>query len=445
MELPFLRVFGHSIMREVARLDAVTTDKVKTNFLSSLSHELRSPLHGILGSAQLMRGTSMDDFQASMVNSIAVCGRTLLETVQQLLDHAERKEAFSNFSFKTYPDENTVCITSEPCPQYSSSTATLANQHCNLGLITEEVVETMFMGQSRFDTSLNGEDFVGAPVGQLSSRRIARRRNRFVILDIGDYTTLDFSTVPSSFGRIVMNVLGNSFKFTESGYISVSLRSVLVPSSRSHITLTIMDSGIGISKEFLFKEAFEPFKKQNQYSPGTGVGLSVVRRIIEEIGGSVQVQSEPNKGTTLTLKLSLDVAKKSEDMDSAHSALLTTLSKLQNRKVCILHSRSPHEDSADDLRHWQLLQRFIDALSSTLQNELKLSVSQVSEWDGLNDADVVICPEVSFESLKTIRTTSGRKPPATLLIAMDVIEAETLRCDARVTSDQSVVDVMTQP
>jgi hypothetical protein len=80
LDLPFIKAFGHSIMQEVARLDAMSNNQSKTTFLSSLSHELRTPLHGILGSSHLMRNTRLDSFQVSMVNSVTVCGRTLLET-----------------------------------------------------------------------------------------------------------------------------------------------------------------------------------------------------------------------------------------------------------------------------------------------------------------------------------------------------------------------------
>jgi hypothetical protein len=66
LDLPFLKAFGHSIMQEVARLDAMSTDQAKATFLSSLSHELRTPLHGILGSAHLVRQSSLDSFQTTM-------------------------------------------------------------------------------------------------------------------------------------------------------------------------------------------------------------------------------------------------------------------------------------------------------------------------------------------------------------------------------------------
>jgi signal transduction histidine kinase len=72
--------FGNSVMAELARIDAVDADQAKTRFISSISHELRSPLHGILAGAELLQESGKDAFQKSMFNTINMCGRTLLDT-----------------------------------------------------------------------------------------------------------------------------------------------------------------------------------------------------------------------------------------------------------------------------------------------------------------------------------------------------------------------------
>lgn len=196
----------------------------------------------------------------------------------------------------------------------------------------------------------------------------------------------------------------------------------------------------------MFNDLFEPFRKSNQHSSGTGVGLSVVKRIIEDIGGSIEITSEIEKGTDITVKMTLDRYKRPEDPDSPHGAIAAALSRLYGRQICLLHSKSPDANGPPEhLREWQVLKRYISALVTTLETELKMSVTLTSEWDEVDKSDIVICPEVSFESLQTIRNTKHRKPPATLFIAMDTMEADTLRCDARVTSADSVVEVVTQP
>lgn len=243
-----------------------------------------------------------------------------------------------------------------------------------------------------------------------------------------------------------MNLLGNALKFTESGYVHLSLRSERTDSSKVPVTLRLSDSGIGISKEFLYNDAFEPFRKRNPHSAGTGVGLSVVRRIIEDIGGSIEITSVPDSGTDITVKLLLDRFKRPDDPDSPHSAIAASLIRLRRRKICLLHSKSPDADGPpESLREWQVLRRYIGALVATLETELQMDVTLSDDWDEQNDSDLVVCPEVSFESLQRIRSTVRRKPPATVFIAMDTLEADTLRCDARVTNTASVVEVVTQP
>lgn len=82
-ELSYLRAYATTIMGEVHRLNALHSDKVKGDFLSSLSHELRSPLHGVIAAVDLLRGTILDAFQGDAIHIIETSGRTLLDT----LDH----------------------------------------------------------------------------------------------------------------------------------------------------------------------------------------------------------------------------------------------------------------------------------------------------------------------------------------------------------------------
>jgi hypothetical protein len=83
-QLSFLNAIASTIMAEISRLNALTSDRAKTDLLGSISHELRSPLHGVLGSVELLDGSLLTEFQADMVHSIETCGRTLLDTIEQV-------------------------------------------------------------------------------------------------------------------------------------------------------------------------------------------------------------------------------------------------------------------------------------------------------------------------------------------------------------------------
>jgi hypothetical protein len=92
------------------------------------------------------------------------------------------------------------------------------------------------------------------------------------------------------------------------------------------------------------------------------------------------------------------------------------------------------------------LARFTNVLANTLQKHLKMNLIRTTEADG-HDCNIVIVPELSFEYLAMIRRSriEDRKAPVTIFVAMDALEAATLRSDARVKSKESVVEIMTQP
>jgi signal transduction histidine kinase len=448
LDLPFLKAFGHSIMQEVARLDAMSTNQAKTTFLSSLSHELRTPLHGVLGSVHLMKNSRLDSFQSTMLNAITICGRTLLETVEHLLDHAERPETRQNYSSTVSHSENSICISSEKLNLQPLPTERSEISKCNVGFVAEEVVETMIVGESPFDITLetNGYDELGKD--QSVNHTIAKRRSRSIILDISDYRGLGFCLSASSFGRIVMNLFGNALKFTESGFVHLTVRSEDLSDDKGTVVLSISDSGVGMTPQFLQEKAFEPFCKQNEHTAGTGVGLSVVRRILEDIGGKIDVTSAPSEGTEIVLKLQLERLTEEEGHEPKINPLPVAMSGLKGRKVCILHAGSDPNDSPEQTLHKQTIKRYVDVLTATLSNVLQVNIYNSSTWDGTDDTEVVICPEISFESLQMVRhnaAKAGRPCPATILVAMDLLEAETLRCDARVHGKQFVVETITQP
>lgn len=83
-ELTYLRVFGLTAMAEVARLKTKAADKAKTDILGSISHELRSPLHGLVGAVELLRHTAMNALQVDILRTIEASGRTLLDTIDHV-------------------------------------------------------------------------------------------------------------------------------------------------------------------------------------------------------------------------------------------------------------------------------------------------------------------------------------------------------------------------
>jgi hypothetical protein len=280
----------------------------------------------------------------------------------------------------------------------------------------------------------------------------SNRKQCYIVLDLAQEDDWTRCFPVGAWKRIVMNLFGNAIKYTESGHIQVSLRSSESKESEkgdalSTVTLSIKDSGAGMSPSFLANKAFQPFSQENSHASGVGLGLSIVRQIIETSGGKMEVSSEPSVGTTFIVKLSLTrpaVPPSPPPMSTEH---FSALARLAGRRVCILHKKhhSP-SDSSDTFGNSGGLGRFTDALKNTLESHLKMKVIQTEHWSG-HEADIVICPEPSFEYLDTIRRyrATSERAPVTIFVAMDTLEAATFRSDVRVNNKESVVEIMTQP
>jgi signal transduction histidine kinase len=116
-------------------------NQAKTTFVASISHELRSPLHGILGSVDFIKDTSLDSFQTSMLNSLYACGQTLLDTINHVMDYAKLSEEKRSLSSKTLKSYHTVRLSSKPLKSRRTKVRPF-----DLGIVTEEVIEAVYSG-----------------------------------------------------------------------------------------------------------------------------------------------------------------------------------------------------------------------------------------------------------------------------------------------------------
>jgi hypothetical protein len=154
----------------------------------------------------------------------------------------------------------------------------------------------------------------------------------------------------------------------------------------------------------------------------------------------------------VTVKLALDKPEKSTETTlranpTQRDQFHTFLSRLQGRSICILQKQfDPASQDPSLAPIVEGLTRFTKVLISTLQKHLRMNVIRTAQWDA-HDSDLVIVPELSFAYLKSIRKSrsNGSKAPVTIFVAMDGLEAATLRSDWRIRSKESVVEIMTQP
>ncbi|KAK0751241.1 hypothetical protein B0T18DRAFT_485887 [Schizothecium vesticola] len=324
-ELSYLRVFGLIAMAEVARLNTVAEDKAKTGILGSISHELRSPLHGVVGAVELLRTMGLAEGQEGVVRGIETSGRTLLDTIDHLLDYSRISNQLSRSRSERRGSMVRPGSGMRKGSLDSTSSSASSDMSVHLDELVEEVAESVLAGwsyRSRDDASFaawnaqrEGNSSRNTSVAKNKPCPAARPRPADVILDIepGNWS---FSIHPGAFRRIVMNLFGNSLKFTDAGFIRIRLFQKpdlgdddgRDGQSRT-VVLVVSDSGKGIGKDYLEHELFSPFSQEDPFAPGTGLGLSLVQQMATTLGGSINIISEVGQGTTVKVSLPLPVSK----------------------------------------------------------------------------------------------------------------------------------------
>ena len=238
--------------RTLAENEAKQSEQAKSAFLAAMSHELRTPLNGVIGASQLLADGELPSKKMELVNVVMQSSETLLELINNVLD-------------LTRLDSNTI---------------ELESLSVDLRDLTEKTVAPLSF-QSReknVNFSLVVED------------------------DIPNYVYGD----PTRLRQIILNLVGNAVKFTNAGEISVILDTAL-----DRIRLRISDTGIGISKQAQ-ASLFEPYVQADiaimRKFGGSGLGLTIVKKLVSSMEGKIVVSSVPGRGSTFTVFLPLKAA-----------------------------------------------------------------------------------------------------------------------------------------
>ncbi|KAF8854647.1 hypothetical protein BDZ45DRAFT_656420 [Acephala macrosclerotiorum] len=292
-EVAYLSAFTNSVMVEISRLDAITSNKMKSDFISSISHEFRSPLHGILASAEFLRDSDLDASQMEFISTITNCSGTLLDTINHVLDYSKIN------SFEKTGNQKGAIINE-------------LIQVTNLALLCEDICNGMiaaseFRGTDDPTSAISREFRSAAEAHAPRGRRAALD----IILDI-ERRDWYYNIQAGALRRVVMNLFGNALKYTESGYIMVQMRIRENAQSRHNgslgnvLYLKIRDSGRGMSTEYMERKLYHPFAQEDSFAPGVGLGLSIVWSIVNQLGGQISIRSQVGKGTEVEVTIPVE-------------------------------------------------------------------------------------------------------------------------------------------
>ncbi|CAG8046288.1 unnamed protein product [Penicillium olsonii] len=411
VDLSSIFSFASSIMTEYSRVESVIADRQKGDFISSISHELRSPLHGVLAAAEFLEDAGLDEFQSTVLETINACGRTLLDTMNQVLDYSKIMSLErSKRRFKKGKDPWKPKLNDDP-PRLDTFVST------DVAILTEDVVDSVALGHFHMKKSAISTE---RPAGILTQPTSPKETPSTIsnpevelVVDIADKDWM-YQVQPGSLRRLIMNLLGNSLKYTEKGLITVSLKSNEMSKSRSRrqgiqdmVTLTVSDTGKGISRQYLQKRLFTPFAQENPLSVGTGLGLSIVRGIVRALNGKISIQSTVGEGTTVKVLLPFErpvgeqtphSTLQDESFEKAQATPSSKLDRpsLKGKRVAIW---AIDYDNFDEYPFWSTIARY------------------ASDWYGLQlvscsdkDIDIIFAAEddLSTENLHTFpRSLSG--------------------------------------
>jgi PAS domain S-box-containing protein len=227
-------------------IEAEIANKSKGKFLANMSHDIRTPMNGVIGMTHLLMNTELTDEQREYTNMIRISSHALLSLINDILDFSK----------------------------IEADQLYLENQNFNLRMTVEDTVDIVALE--------------------------AYEKGIQLICMIDPNVPSELEGDPGRLRQILINLLGNAVKFTEKGEVELHIQLESETDKKARIHFLVKDTGIGIP-ESKIPDLFKPFSQiDNKISKkygGTGLGLAISRRIVQLMSGKINVKSQKNKGS----------------------------------------------------------------------------------------------------------------------------------------------------
>lgn len=267
----------------LAKNKAEKASKARSEFLSTVSHELRTPLNAINGITHLLLEDNPKKRQLKYLESLKFSGNYLTTFINEILE----------------------------INKIDSTKVEVENISFNLK-------ELLFNIQS-------------------SLKELATANKNYFNLEIDESIPDNLIGDPTKLSQIILNLINNALKFTQNGHVNVIAKLYAEEEDNATVYFEIVDTGIGIPEDKL-QSVFESFSQGsievNRKYGGTGLGLTIVKKLIELLGGEIKLKSEVGKGSTFTFKLNFKINK--EPLEVIEEAKPYSDKQLKNKSILLI-------------------------------------------------------------------------------------------------------------
>ncbi|KAF8933287.1 His Kinase A domain containing protein [Dissophora ornata] len=349
----YLKNFGSCLVTEVLKRRVEAADKAKGVFIKSISHELRTPLHIILGILELLytnADETLNEHQLSLIASAEASGKILIDTINNIIDLAdldpdnsadldcsersqssipslytqvaeidirELCEQVAGTMAKSCIDKNLVVVPSWTKPSLatllSSASTSAPNPNYGVSMRSTTPIQGHSGNRASMEGSANGDASSIDSYETYSSAGLRQEQKIGLELMVAmdepekgpdQEAHWNFMLNVPVVKRILTQLLENALKFTTTGFVEISAVSpplatfpLKPPLADSRpVLFTVRDTGKGISPEYVDRQLFQRFSQEDPLQAGTGLGLALVKLLVESLGGWLEIWSEGIEG-----------------------------------------------------------------------------------------------------------------------------------------------------